>query len=331
MGEVFYTTGVWAAVAAKGAVLALLGFSPRMVEVEVPRGDRVSLPLVATALRGEEGCARVVKEGGEARDVTKGMVIEAKARFSKRGVVISGGKGVGVVTRRGLKVPVGEHAINPVPRVTILRAIGDVLSEHGLEEGVEVVIEVPQGERLALGTANPRVGVVGGISILGTRGTVVPYSTRSFLDSIKVELRVARAQGLREVVLSPGRASRERAMDILPQLPTFAFVEVGDFVAFAAREVGRMGFSMLHLVAQPGKMAKVAMGFRNTHAKRYRLDMRRLADMLERPEVCYMNTARQAYFCCEGVGWERVVQEAERNLSQWAGGMQVEAHLLPPE
>ncbi len=329
--KVFYTTGVWAAAAAKGAVLALLGESPKEVDLQIPTGDRVVLPLLQTAMPGQCGWAQVVKEGGEAQDVTNGLVIEATARFSHKGVIVLGGKGVGRVTRKGLKVPVGEPAINPIPRVLILRSIGEVLSRHPLSQGVEVVIEVPKGEEIAHETANPRIGIVGGISILGTRGTVVPYSTRSFLDSIKVELKVARAQGLAEVVLSPGRASRERAMVLLPHLPTFAFVEMGDFVGFAAKIAGGLGFSRLHLVTQPGKMAKIAMGFKNTHARRHRMDMKRLAEMLGAREVEEMNTAREAYLSLKNTGWDRVSGLAADNLSRWAGGITVLPHLLPPE
>ena len=330
-GREFYTTGVWAAAAAKGAVLALLGESPSVVEVELPVGRRVVLPIKAFERGLDRGWAQVVKAGGEAHDVTNGILIEATATFSKKGVIVQGGRGVGVVTKRGLKVPLGEPAINPVPRITILKAVGEALAENPTELGVEVVIEVPEGERLALHTVNPRIGIVGGISILGTRGTVVPYSTRSFLESIKVELQVARAQGLPEVVLSPGRASRERAIEVLPHLPEFAFVEIGDFVGFAAVQAGRLGFSLLHLVAQPGKMAKVAMGFKNTHARKHPMDMRRLAELLERPEVETMNTAREAYLATGGKGWEKVVRLAAEHLSEWAGGVRVLAHLLPPE
>jgi cobalt-precorrin-5B (C1)-methyltransferase len=328
---VFYTTGVWAAAAAKGAVLELLGWSPKEVDVKIPTGQRVTLPILQTAMIGESGWAQVVKEGGEAQDVTNGLVIEATARFSSKGLIILGGRGVGRVTRKGLKVPVGEPAINPVPRVLILRSIGEVLARHSLSQGVEVVIEVPRGEEIAPETANPRIGIVGGISILGTRGTVVPYSTRSFLDSIRVELEVARAQGLTEVVLSPGRSSRERAMVLLPHLPPFAFVEMGDFVGFAAKTAGDLGFSLLHLVAQPGKMAKIAMGFKNTHARRHRMEMKRLAEMLGVPEVAGMNTAREAYLSLKNSDWSKVSGLAAENLSRWAGGVTVLSHLLPPE
>ena len=330
-GERFYTTGVWAAVAAKGAVFSLFGRKVEEVDVCIPTGERVTLPLASVYCQRGSGWAQVKKRGGEAQDVTNGLVIEATARFSERAVMVSGGRGVGVVTKKGLKVPVNEPAINPVPRITILRAIGEALVEVGSNRGIEVVIEVPKGEELALQTANPRLGIAGGISILGTRGTVVPYSTKSFLDSMRVELKVARAQGLREVVLTPGRSSRERVERLLTHLPRFAFVEMGDFVAFAAREAGRLGFELLHLAAQPGKMAKVAMGFKNTHARRHPMDMVRLAEMLGIQEVAKMNTAREAYLFTGGEGWERVTTIAAQNLSEWAGGVAVEPHLLPPE
>ncbi len=328
---VFYTTGVWAAGAAKGAVLALLGeVDVREVDVALPLGHRVVLPLVFSTCREGVGLAQVVKQGGEAEDVTNGMVMEARAVFSPKAVEVDGGAGVGRVTRKGLKVPVGEPAINPVPRLTILGAVGEALAQHRCARGVSVVIEVPGGEALAQKTANPRVGVVGGASILGTRGTVVPYSTRSFLDSIKVELKVARAQGLDQVVLSPGRDSRERAERLLSHLPPYAFVEMGDFVAFAAIHAGRLGFSVLHLVAQPGKMAKMAMGFKNTHARRHPLHMERLAEILGVPRVASMNTAREAYISTSPHRWARVEMLAARNLSEWGGGITVVPHLLPP-
>ena len=315
----FYTTGVWASAAAKAAVLSLLsGSVVHQVEVLIPLGKRVSLP-VESCLLGDGACAKVVKLSPEAEDVTHKAVITAKATCCKEGVILEGGRGIGTITKPGLKLPVGEKAINPVPRCFILKNIAEVFEAFGYQGGVRVVLEVEEGEKIAERTINSKLGIVGGISILGTRGTVIPYSTKSFMDSILAELSVARAQGLAEIVFAPGRESVEYAKKIL-HLPQEAFITIGDFVYFAVKHASRMGFERIIFVAQPAKMAKVAYGFKNTHARYGSLPMDWLARVLGVNDVAKCNTVREAtQLPGSRERWVLVEELAKKQIEQWTG------------
>jgi len=321
----FYTTGVWACAAAKAAVSALFtGIPPSEVDVPLPVGGRVRLPVVSVVGSGW-AISFGVKESPEAEDVTHGAVMGARATPFEGGVLVEAGCGVGVITKRGLKLPVGEPAVNPVPRYFILKSIGEVL--EGLDAGVRVELFVPSGESIARKTVNPKLGIVGGISILGTRGTVVPFSAKSFMDSILAELSVAFASGNREVVLAPGRESLEFAMERVP-LPEEAFVAIGDHVYFAVRHAARIGFSRIRFFAQPGKMAKVACGFKNTHAKRGSLPMGWLSEVLGL-DVGRCNTVREAFEDPRvAERWWRVEEIARKRLAEYSG-VEVEVFTVP--
>ncbi len=295
----------------------------------IPAGDMVCLPVRDVRWNKNGVVAEVVKESPEAEDVTHGAIIKAKASLCPVGVVLEGGKGVGVITKKGLKLRVGEKAINPVPRYYILKNVGEVLRELGVDTGVRVVISVEDGERIATSTVNSKLGIVGGISILGTRGTVVPYSAKSFMDSILVELSVAKAQGVGVVVFAPGRESLDYAREKLSFLSDEIFIAVGDYVYFAFKHAGKMGFLKSFFFAQPAKLAKVAYGFKNTHAKYGLLPLKWLAEVLGIGEVAYCNTVREAWGI-EGVkeAWRVVEQLAQRNLEEWFG-RKVEIFTIP--
>ncbi len=316
----YYTTGVWASAVAKAAVKTLIMKRElNSVDVVIPIGRRVKLPVTTCLLNG---CAeaRGVKKSPEADDVTHGAVIGARAFPFQCGVIVEGGKGIGLITKRGLKLPVGEKAINPVPRYFILKNIGEALKELSFFSGVKVEIFVEDGEKIAKKTINPKLGIVGGISILGTRGTIIPFSTKSFMDSILTELSVAKAQGLKEVVLAPGRESLESALSLKPFLPPEAFIAMGDFIYFAAKHAANMGFQRVTFVAQPAKMAKVAYGMKNTHAKYGLLPLNWLADILGIPEIAFCNTVREAFLIPEVKRrWKIIEEMAKTNLESWTG------------
>ncbi len=253
-----YTTGTCAAAAAKAAVLLLLGEHVSAVEIALPDGSRHRLPVYRLRREGDQATASVIKDAGDDPDVTNRAEIVATVRRipgSAGEVVLRGGPGVGVVTKPGLPVPVGEAAINPVPRRMIKEAVQEALA--GKDWALEVVISVPRGEELARQTLNPRLGIKGGISILGTTGLVKPLSAEAWTATITSALKVARAVGLTEVVLSTGRTS-EKAHQEAYAFPEEAYILMGDFVEFALRETQRLGFSGLHLVAQWAKLLKIA-------------------------------------------------------------------------
>lgn len=296
-----YTTGACAAAAAKAGALLLLGRwggPDSAVEIPFPGGARHRLPIRGV-WRDEEGnvaWASIVKDAGDDPDVTNNVEIRARVAFvdttggGRAGgkgdrVSIKGGCGVGLVTRPGLSVEVGGPAINPVPRRMIDEAVREAFGTPG-ETGeaapfaVEVTICVPEGETVAKKTLNSRLGIVGGISILGTTGIVRPISSEAWTATISASMSVAKAAGREEIVLSSGRSS-ERAHMSRFGLPEESYVMMGDYVEYALREAGAGGFRRVHLVAQWAKMLKIAMAVPQTHVRHGAIDVGRTTGFLE--------------------------------------------------
>lgn len=258
-----YTTGSCAAGAAKAASLGLKNeLNQVTVDIPLPSGERLNLPLKWVEKENIWGKAGVIKDAGDDPDVTHGIEIQAKVRIlANQGEIhIHGGKGVGVVTKKGLQVPVGESSINPVPQKMIRNAVREVFPE----EDIEVVIEVPEGERIAQQTLNPRLGIVGGISILGTTGIVRPMSEEAFKNSILPELDQALAYGHRTIVLTPGHYGFRTATETL-KIPTEAIVQISNFVGFILEEAAYRKFERVILLGHIGKLLKVAGGIFHTH------------------------------------------------------------------
>jgi cobalt-precorrin-5B (C1)-methyltransferase len=227
-----WTTGACATAAAKAAYAALLtGEFPDPVTVTLPRGERVSFALAQTRRDADAASAGVIKDAGDDPDVTHGALIVATVRVGApgSGITFRAGIGVGTVTRPGLAVPPGEPAINPVPRRMIRDAIAEVAALAPHAGDVEVEIAIPGGEELAAKTLNGRLGIVGGLSILGTTGIVVPYSCAAWIASIQRGIDVARAAGLLHIAGATG-ASSEAAVAKLYGLPEIALIDMGDFV-----------------------------------------------------------------------------------------------------
>ncbi len=299
-----YTTGACAAAAAKAAVLKLLGSGLKpggLVELLLPGGQRVSFVISKCGLSKALATASVIKDAGDDPDVTNGAEISASAAFPGAGepssVAIKGGKGVGVVTRPGLPVAIGEPAINPVPRRMITQAVREAMGSD--PRPVEVTISVARGEELASKTLNGRLGIVGGISILGTTGIVKPLSGAAWKATISSSMKVARAMGLETAVLSAGRTS-ERAHMRRFNLPPPSYVMMGDYAEYSMKEAARKRFSRIHICAQWAKLIKIAMGTPDTHVRSGAIDMGRAADFLR--GACGMplpkrpyNTAREMF------------------------------------
>ncbi len=186
---------------------------------------------------------------------------------------------MGLVTKPGLPVPVGHPAINPVPMKMIKEELCKVLKETDCPLGLEAVIFVPQGEELARKTLNARLGIVGGISILGTTGIVEPISAKAWTDTVSAAMSVAKACGITSVVLTPGRTSETAAMRILPDFPEEAFIQMGDHVGYSLAEAKKHGFAKVVIVGQFGKLVKIAMGNTRTHANDSTLELGFLADL----------------------------------------------------
>ncbi|HJS86427.1 MAG TPA: cobalt-precorrin-5B (C(1))-methyltransferase [Acetobacteraceae bacterium] len=289
-----WTTGTCATAAAKAAYAALLGGSfPDPVEVRLPRGERVAFALAETGRGPDSATAGVVKDAGDDPDVTHGALIRATVRLGPpgSGVAFRAGPGVGTVTRPGLALPPGEPAINPIPRQMIQAAIAEVASAHGAAGDVIVEISIPGGEALAQQTLNGRLGIVGGLSILGTTGIVVPYSCAAWIDSIQRGIDVARAIGLSHIAGATGRAS-EDAVRALHGLPETALIEMGDFVGAMLKYLRRRPVPRVSVAGGVAKITKLAQGRLDLHAKRGAADLAALAE-LARAQGASVRTAER--------------------------------------
>ncbi len=276
-----YTTGACAAAATKAALTALI-LQERQEEATIPLpiGQDVTFALERCEYTSDMAVAGIIKDGGDDPDATHGALILSTVSWrDEPGIKLDGGVGVGRVTKPGLPVPVGEPAINPVPRKMIVESVETVLNQFGVIRGVEVVISVPAGEEIAKKTLNGRLGIIGGISILGTRGIVVPFSTSAYKASIVQAINVAYEAGCRHVVLSTGGKSEKFAMEQYPDLPEEAFVEMGDFVGFSLQQCKRRGIEKVTLSGMMGKFSKVAQGVMMVHSKSAPVDFGFLAQM----------------------------------------------------
>jgi len=301
----------------------------REIEIPFPDGSRHKFKIQDSRFKDGIAAASTIKDAGDDPDVTNGAEIRAEARiinnmvrqsngeteifarspihpFTYSPVIIRGGKGVGKVTKPGLQVPVGESAINPVPRKMIKEAVMEVISEFG-ESGnrligesqkqspsfpihpftyspihrlVEITISVPDGEELAKKTLNSRLGIINGISILGTTGIVKPISAEAWTATITSSMDVAKAMGRSDIVLSAGRASEKAHINKF-KFPEESYVMMGDYLEFALFEAKKHGFKKIHLCAQWAKMLKIAMATPQTHVRHGAIDLKKAVEFLK--------------------------------------------------
>jgi cobalt-precorrin-5B (C1)-methyltransferase len=272
-----WTTGTCAAAAAKAACTALLtGEFPDPVEVTLPGGTRPAFALARTSLDRDTATAGIVKDAGDDPDVTHGALVLATVRRGATGAGLRfvAGEGVGTVTRPGLPVPPGEPAINPVPRRMIAQAIAEVAASQDFV----VEIAVPGGAEMATRTLNPRLGILGGISILGTTGIVIPYSCSAWIHSIHRGIDVARASGIAHIAGATGSTS-EAAVRKLHGLPEAALIDMGDFVGGMLKYVRGHPVPRVTVAGGVAKMTKLGQGFLDLHSRRGPPDLRALAGL----------------------------------------------------
>jgi len=259
-----YTTGSCAAAAAKAAVAMLFSAQiPERVSIMTPAGIALDLQVEDAQLSlGSASCA-IRKDAGDDPDLTNGLKIYAEVRPGAEGIEIYGGPGVGTVTRAGLAVAVGQPAINPVPRRMILDEVRQVLPSGA---GVQITISIPGGAEVACRTFNPRLGISGGLSILGTTGIVEPMSAEAWQESIRLELQVLSAQGRQRVILVPGNYGEHFVRDRL-RLAAVPVVKMSNYVGYTLEACVHLGFQEILLVGDLGKLIKVAGGIFNTHSQ----------------------------------------------------------------
>ncbi len=344
-----YTTGACAAAAAKAAALLAVRSpdSIHTVDIPFPDGSRVQFKIHVAGYNHQDRSAHasVIKDAGDDPDITNGAEISAEARFAQNSgaeaISIKGGKGVGIVTKPGLAVPVGEAAINPVPRKMITEAVKEAIRDHELNSQLEIVISVPNGEALAKKTLNHRLGIIGGISILGTTGIVKPLSDEAWTATVSSSMDVARAMGREEVVLSTGRTS-EKAHQKKYGLPEDSYVMMGDYTEFSLREAKQHGFKRIHLCAQWAKMIKIAMATPQTHVRHGVLEAKRAAQFLSELGINTsrakpFNTSREIFDFLQSASLDpraalsRVCASAKQHAEGVVSGTPVIVHLVSYE
>ncbi|MDS1271022.1 cobalt-precorrin-5B (C(1))-methyltransferase [Lipingzhangella sp. LS1_29] len=324
-----WTTGACATAATKAAYTALVtGEFPDPVSITLPRGHQPSFTLTTEERAEDWARAAVVKDAGDDPDVTHAAVICATVRPGTpgAGVVFRAGPGVGTVTKQGLPLAVGEPAINPVPRRLMSEAVAEVATAHGQPGDVVVEVGVVDGEELARHTWNPRLGILGGLSILGTTGVVVPYSCSAWIDSIRRGVDVARAAGYRHVAGCTGSTSEQVAAELYG-LPEDALLDMGDFAGAVLKYVRRHPVPRLTIAGGIGKLAKLAAGHLDLHSGRSQVDLSHLAQLATQagapPELAHRlreddtNTALGALRLCEqaGVPLGDVVADTARGVA----------------
>lgn len=259
-----YTTGSCATAAAKVAALMVLRqHIIHQVSIVTPSGVTLRLNVESPHIEGQQAIAAIRKDGGDDVDATHGMLIFARVSLNDSGeIVLCGGEGVGKVTRKGIGLPIGSAAINRTPRQTIEAAVREVI---GPSRGAEVEIFAPEGDERAKKTYNSRLGIIGGISIIGTTGIVTPMSEESWKRSLSLEMEIKREAGLERVVLVPGNHG-ERFVREQMGLPGDIVVTMSNFVGFMIEEAVRMGYKQIVLIGHPGKLVKIAAGIFHTHS-----------------------------------------------------------------
>ncbi len=277
-----WTTGACATAATRAAATALLtGAFPDPVTITLPRGEQPAFALAREELGAEVALAGIVKDAGDDPDVTHGALVIARVRRGApgTGVTFRAGEGVGTATLPGLPVAVGEPAINPVPRRMMSEVVAELAAAQGETVDFEIEISIPGGDKLAERTWNPRLGIRGGLSILGTTGVVMPYSCSAWIHSIRSGIDVARATGSTHVAGCTGSTS-ERAVQRLYGLPDEAMLDMGDFAGGLLKYLRRHPLPRLTLGGGFAKISKLAMGHLDLHSGRSQVDLDWLAERL---------------------------------------------------
>ena len=300
-----FTTGTSATAGAKAGVLAIINQDRiSFVDVTLPKKSKIQIRIERCEFDKQKAHCSVIKDGGDDPDVTHGTEICTEVFLTKNigKIEIDGGEGVGRVTKPGLGLEINSAAINPTPKKMIVENILEVGNDLLKNNGIKILITVPKGKELAPKTDNPRLGIIGGISILGTSGIVIPYSTASFAASIRQSIDVTIAMGNDTVVLTTGGRSEDFSRKII-NLPDHCFVQMGDFSGYTIQQCAKKGVAMAHVAGFVGKLTKMAMGVKQTHVKGSKVDMKFLSEIAKRcgassdiiEEIRKANTARHVF------------------------------------
>ena len=276
-----WTTGACATAATKAALTALLtGEFPDPVSILLPKGENPAFALALEEFRDGIARAGIVKDAGDDPDVTHGATIISEVSFGApgSGIIFAAGEGVGMITRAGLPIQPGEPAINPVPRRMMIGEVEALCAAHGKASDIQITVSIPNGAAIAEKTWNPRLGIVGGLSILGTTGVVHPFSCAAWIHSIHRGVDVARASGLKHVAGSTGSAS-EAAVQLLHNLPEIALIDMGDFAGGLLKYLRAHPVERVTIAGGFAKITKLAQGAMDLHSSRSQIDLNFLADI----------------------------------------------------
>lgn len=320
-----WTTGACATAAAKAAYTALLtGDFPDPVQITLPKGETPSFALAREGMAENRAFTAIIKDAGDDPDVTHGALIQVNIEIASAGdgVIFRAGDGVGTVTREGLPLPVGEPAINPMPRKMIRQAIDETAAAHGAPGDVIVTVSVEGGAALAEKTWNPRLGILGGISILGTTGVVVPYSCAAWIESIHRGIDVARAGGEPLIAGCTGKSSEEKTQELLG-LPDHAMIDMGDFAGGMLKYLRRHPVPRVVIGGGFAKISKLAEGNLDLHSGRSQVDLTWMADVAHElgaskeiaAQIEGANTAAEALSIAGTAGLELAPEIARRAQS----------------
>lgn len=309
-----FTTGACSAAAARAATIGLLtGKVPTQIESLLPNGQRVNFPVIEGYCDAKQAHTVVIKDAGDDPDCTHKAHLTVDIEYlpkQSQHIILVGGKGVGTITMRGLGLAVGEAAINPVPRKNIEHNVREVAGHLLQRQGLKITLSVPDGEKMAKKTLNARLGIINGISILGTTGIVHPYSTAAFRASVVQGVEVAAKQQLDTIVLTTGGRTEKFTMRELPQLEPACFVQMGDFLGPALDAAQTHAITHIVIGGMIGKLTKMAQGEIITHARRSQVNTQLLADIASsvgaNQAVCQAisrgETARYAGECMAEIG-----------------------------
>ena len=279
-----FTTGSCATASSKAGILAIINQRKiENIDILLPRRSRLKIQINSCEFSEKNSKCSVIKDGGDDPDVTHGAEIFVDVEVTEKigQIEIDGGEGVGRVTKPGLGLEIDSAAINPTPKKMILENVKEVGNELLNKNGIKVTISVPKGKELGTKTDNPRIGIMGGISILGTSGIVIPYSTASFAAAIRQQIAVVSSMNDDSVVLTTGGRSEDFARKII-KLPDHSFIQMGDFSGYTIKQCARQGLKKAYVAGFIGKLAKMAAGVKQTHVKGGKVDMKFLSELAKR-------------------------------------------------
>lgn len=326
-----WTTGACATAGVKAALFGLWGEGvPSEIEITLPKGERPIFKIEASEVGDGWVSATIEKDAGDDPDVTHGAMITARVEASASGVVFAAGDGVGTVTKPGLPIGVGEPAINPVPRQMMMNIVSELSDFFDQDENVKITLSVKDGKELALKTWNPRLGIEGGLSILGTTGIVRPFSCAAWIASIHRGIDVARADGLKHVAGCTG-ATSERVVQDMMALPDHAMLDMGDFAGGLLKYLARHPIERLTIGGGIGKLTKLSQGARDLHSKRSQVDFEALnswAQQLNLPDISNVNTTLHAYEIAGKLLAEKIANEARLQAQKFIKDAAVEIDIV---